>query len=94
MNELFEPKYIDGRKLWKKFDEAGLFVNREDRDIAQEVVEDMMKESEGLTKVVRCKSCKFSEWSDKNKQRYCTRKWTMYKVRERDFCSHGKKYEF
>lgn len=42
-----------------------------------------------LTEVVRCKSCKFSKWSDKNKQRYCQRKWVMYKVRERDYCSYG-----
>lgn len=45
--------------------------------------------TEDLTKVVRCKSCKFSEWSDKKQQRYCKRKWTMYKVRERDYCSYG-----
>ena len=42
-----------------------------------------------LTEVVRCKSCKFSKWVDKNKQRYCQRKWVMYKVRERDYCSYG-----
>ena len=45
--------------------------------------------TEDLTKVVRCKSCKFSKWVDKNKQRYCQRKWAMYKVRERDYCSYG-----
>ena len=42
-----------------------------------------------LTEVVRCKSCKFSEWSEKNKQRYCGRKWAMHKVKERDYCSYG-----
>lgn len=47
------------------------------------------QKTEDLTKVVRCKSCKFSEWSDKKQQRYCKRKWTMYKVRERDYCSYG-----
>ena len=45
MTELFKPKYIDGRKLWKKFDEAGLFVDHYDRDIAQGAVEDMMEEA-------------------------------------------------
>lgn len=42
-----------------------------------------------MTVVVRCKSCKFSKWNEKKKQRYCARKWTMYRVRERDYCSYG-----
>lgn len=42
-----------------------------------------------MTLVVRCKSCKFSVWNEKNKQRYCGRKWAMHKVRERDYCSYG-----
>ena len=41
--------------------------------------------------VVRCKSCKHSKWSDKNKSYYCKRRWAMHKVRERDFCSYGKR---
>lgn len=40
-------------------------------------------------KVVRCRSCKFAEWSKKNGAYYCKRKWAMHKVRERDFCSYG-----
>lgn len=65
MSELFEPKYIDGRQLWKKFDKAGFFVNREDRDIAQGVVEDMVH-AEGF-EVVRCKDCKHGKSLDRTK---------------------------
>lgn len=43
--------------------------------------------------VVRCKSCRHSEWSEKNKQLYCKRKWAMYRVRERDYCSYGQRKE-
>ena len=52
-------------------------------------MEYMEEHGKDLTEVVRCKSCKFSKWADKNKQRYCQRKWVMYKVRERDYCSYG-----
>ena len=44
---------------------------------------------QSTTIVVRCKSCKFSKWIEKNGQRYCTRKWVMYRVKERDYCSYG-----
>ena len=65
MNELFNPIYIDGRKLWEKFDEAGLFVDYYDRDIAQGAVEDMMEE-DGF-EIVRCKDCKHGKSLDRTK---------------------------
>lgn len=34
-------KLIDANELWKRFDEAGLFLERRDRHIAQSVVEEM-----------------------------------------------------
>lgn len=42
-------------------------------------------------KVVRCKQCVHSKWSKKNKKYYCQRRWAMHGVRERDFCSYGKR---
>ena len=32
---------ISRKEAWKAFDECNLFVNREDRDIAQEVIENL-----------------------------------------------------
>ena len=43
--------------------------------------------------VVRCKSCIHAKWSEQNKAYYCRRRWAMHKVRERDFCSYGKRKE-
>lgn len=48
---------------------------------------------DGCTPVVRCKSCKFVGWSKKQKAFYCKRHWTMHKVRERDYCSYGRRTE-
>lgn len=47
--------------------------------------------SESVVPVVRCKSCRFSVWSKKQKT-YCCKlhRWVMNKVRDRDFCSYGK----
>ena len=92
MNELFEPRYIDGRQLWKKFDEAGFFVNREDRDIAQKAVEDMMVD--GL-EIVRCKDCAFykqnpySPYEDMMCMCWCD--WLP--TDPNDFCSYGERKE-
>lgn len=41
--------------------------------------------------VVRCKSCIHAKWSEQNKAYYCRRRWAMHKVRDRDFCSYGKR---
>jgi hypothetical protein len=65
MSELLKPKYIDGRKLWKKFDEARFFVDRDDRDKVQAAVEDMMQE-DGV-EIVRCKDCKHGKSLDRTK---------------------------
>lgn len=47
--------------------------------------------SESVARVVRCKSCRYSVWSERQKS-YCCKlhRWVMNKVRERDFCSYGK----
>ena len=47
--------------------------------------------AESVTPVVRCKSCRHSVWSKKQKT-YCCKlhRWVMNKVRDRDFCSYGK----
>lgn len=45
------------------------------------------------TTVVRCKSCQNAVWSKKENSLYCKRRWAMHKVRERDFCSYGKRKE-
>ena len=50
-----------------------------------------MPAANNVTKVVRCKSCRYSKWSEKNQKYYCQRRWAMRGVRERDFCSYGKK---
>lgn len=50
---------------------------------------EMLTAEENRTVVVRCKNCKFSKWNEKKKQRYCGRKWAMYRTRERDYCSYG-----
>lgn len=42
-----------------------------------------------LPEIVRCKHCAHSKWVEKEKSYYCQRKWSMYRVRERDFCSYG-----
>ena len=43
--------------------------------------------------VVRCKSCAYAKWSERNQSYYCQRRWAMHKVRERDFCSYGRRRE-
>lgn len=48
---------------------------------------------ESLAKVVRCKSCIHATRSEKNNAYYCKRRCAMHKVRERDFCSYGKRKE-
>ena len=80
MAELFKPIYIDGRKLWKKFDEAGLFVDYYDRDIAQGVVEDMMQR-DGF-EIVKCKDC----WK---RDKHCFDRI----LEDDDFCSYGERKE-
>lgn len=45
----------------------------------------------GVVPVVRCKSCVYAKWSERNQSYYCQRRWAMRKVRERDFCSYGKR---
>ena len=99
MSEILEPKYIDGRQLWKKFDEAGFFVNREDRDIAQKAVEEAMVD--GID-IVRCKDCKY--WRDwqmavanhgfgPNMGECHCDQWDnesfYYLTKDTDFCSYG-----
>lgn len=44
-----------------------------------------------MVQVVRCKSCKFVRWSNKERRYYCARSWAMHKVRDRDFCSYGQR---
>lgn len=48
---------------------------------------------EGVTSVIRCKSCVYAKWSKRNQSYYCQRRWAMHKVRERDFCSYGRRKE-
>lgn len=47
--------------------------------------------AEGVVPVVRCKSCVYAKWSERNQSYYCQRRWARHKVRERDFCSYGKR---
>lgn len=47
--------------------------------------------AEGVTQVVRCKQCAYAKWSKRSKAYYCQRRWAMHKVRERDFCSYGRR---
>ena len=49
--------------------------------------------AEGVVPVVRCKSCVYVTWSERNKSYYCQRCWAMHKVWERDFCSYGRRKE-
>ena len=63
MADLFKPRYIDGRKLWKVFDQAGFFVDREDRDIAQQAIEDMMQ-NEGIEIENSCSGCIYENAND------------------------------
>lgn len=32
-----------------------------------------------------------AKWSERSKAYYCRRRWAMHKVRERDFCSYGRR---
>lgn len=104
MAELFKPIYIDGRKLWKKFDQSEFFVNREDRHIAQKSVEDMMRCDK--VEIVRCKDCKY--WRDwemavanhgfgPNMGECHCAQWEnedfYYLTKGMDFCSYGEKEE-
>lgn len=47
--------------------------------------------AEGVTQVVRCKQCAYAKWYERSKAYYCQRRWAMHKVRERDFCSYGRR---
>ena len=90
------PEYIEREKLIEELNKMPAYFDSNDIRYGVKIAIDQVKKqpTADIVEVVRCKSCKFSEWSNKNKQRYCTRKWAMYKVRERDYCSYGKKYEF
>ena len=48
---------------------------------------------EGVAPVIRCKSCIYAKWSERDQSYYCQRRWAMHKVRERDFCSYGVRKE-
>ena len=89
-------EYIEREALLKELNKIPTYFDSGDIRYGIIIAIDQVEKqpTADIVEVVRCKSCKFSEWSDKNKQRYCTRKWVMYKVRERDYCSYGKKYEF
>ena len=54
---------------------------------------DSVQLPEGVVPVVRCKSCVYAKWSMRNHSYYCQRRWAMHKVRERDFCSYGRRRE-
>lgn len=73
------------------YENAHIINTKEIRDGLRPLLDKIVDVSavKDLTEVVRCKSCRFSKWSDKNQQRYCQRKWAMYKVKERDYCSYG-----
>lgn len=90
MSELFEPIYIDGRQLWKKFDQARFFVDREDRDIAQEAVEDMMED--GLD-IVYCRNCVFCLSNPKDGAYVCSSMTNPNYVNATHFCSYGERKE-
>lgn len=47
--------------------------------------------AEGVTRVCRCMQCAYAKWSERSKAYYCQRRWAMHKVRERDFCSYGRR---
>lgn len=47
--------------------------------------------AEGVVPVVRCKSCAYAKWPERNQSYYCQRRWAMHKVWERDFCSYGRR---
>lgn len=47
--------------------------------------------AEGVTRVCRCMQCAYAKWSERSKAYYYQRRWAMHKVRERDFCSYGRR---
>ena len=61
----------------------------EDKGLASAIIN--APSAEGVAPVVRCKSCIYAKWSERSKAYYCQRRWVMHKVRERDFCSYGKR---
>ena len=93
-------EYIEREAALRQFtiDKNGSRIREVDVDnwlieISIRQVKKMLREipAADVAPVVRCKSCKHSKWSDVNKSYYCKRKWAMHKVRERDFCSYGKR---
>lgn len=97
MVKFFKPRYIDGRRLWKTFDQAGFFVDREDRDIAQQATKEAM--ADGI-EIVKCKNCKYGENNYLQEGlilcTYYSSNGTCDDIlmTEDDYCSHGEnRYE-
>lgn len=99
------PEYVEKETLLRQAIEERRFLLRledvvnGDSVVFRTVYKDLAEfirnapAAEGVVPVVRCKSCVYARWSERSQAYHCQRRWNMHKVRERDFCSYGRRKE-
>ena len=72
----------------------GVYIKGMDKETAVRLCSKLSDfSSDDVIEVVRCKDCKWAEWSDRDQGYYCKVHYQYYVVEEDHFCGYGERRE-